>query len=206
VLYDSLLQRRAPEFGLGRRTPGKIVIYLTLYLQFVCSALAGYDNSKNLVAFGEERKKMMKGESDWSSFKMMICLAVSGDSTAQAVVSRLFTGKGATKNDAKAFHFASLSAAQECSLGRLRLASLLREGVGCEKDEKKATEVLALAAEKGYTPAMLEHGRRLFQMGSVKGRLPEGELSLDQVSHFEQACLWLKKAINQSRISSLTNR
>jgi TPR repeat protein len=137
------------------------------------------------------------------SFKMMIRSATAGDADSQAIVAMTLHAHsgsfGIKKNDVKAFHYASLASAQGSDIGRHRLGLLLKDGVGCEKNEKMAIDVLTQAVESGYTLAMISLGLLHLDMGCVDGQ-PDGELSPDQVPHFEQACRWLEKATEQSKI------
>jgi TPR repeat protein len=140
---------------------------LTLHL-IKMSAEAGLDKSQLLLSVLLEKDiEGVEGQVDVKEeVKCVIRSASNGDPGAQALVSLLFSGEKGTekfKNVAKAFHFASLSAAQGNDLGRYRLGLLLKDGVGCEKNEEKAIEVLTLAAEKGFYRAISALGCSTFE-------------------------------------------
>jgi TPR repeat protein len=142
--------------------------------------------------------KDIKGKKD-EAFKLMIRAAATGYATAQALVSAYY-GEGIMKNDAKAFHFASLSSAQGNRVGQFRLGSLLSDGVGCEKDEEKAIEIFTEVAESGLTSAMIILGRLHVKRGCVGGDpVNDQPLRAEQVPHFEKAFHWFKKAIEQGK-------
>jgi TPR repeat protein len=131
------------------------------------------------------------------SFELMIRAAATGDATAQALVSAYY-GEGSMKNDSKAFHYASLSSAQGNRIGQILLGSLLSDGVGCEKDEEKAIEILTEVAESGLTSAMIILGRLHVKRGCVGGDpIDDQPLRAEQVPHFGKAFHWFKIAIEQ---------
>jgi TPR repeat protein len=92
-------------------------------------------------------------------------------------------------------------------MGQYGLGLLLKDGIGCEKNEAKALENFIRSAELGYTASMVGAGRLLIQsfyrpggeFHGISGNA-RGELRAEIVPCFEQAFCWLKKATEQRRV------
>jgi TPR repeat protein len=125
------------------------------------------------------------------SFKWLLRAAVSGDPEAQARVSRFYRlGGGVIKNDAKAFHFATLAC-------RKSIAGLFELGM-CWMNKtdpdakKKMIGCFEQAAEKGYTMAMYCLGDYYYERAQ-DGAADEYDLAFE----------WMKKAAEQVEESEL---
>jgi TPR repeat protein len=129
------------------------------------------------------------GKGDYNTaYKLVRGEAERGEPAAANIIGEMtMAGRGVAASPEEAARWFEKAVAAKFPAAQLNLARLLRQGIGKPKDEERAKFLVLQAAEAGFAPAQVEHGRMLEAAVDLKARSPD----------FSEARKWIEKAAAQ---------